>query len=117
MTYLVGAETLLLVLLALLVVGLLRSHAEVLRRLGPTDAESGDAPDPARLAPRRSEGAPAPDVAGVTLDGEAIQLGMRAGGPSTLLAFLSSGCDTCARFWQSLGDPGGVTIPGGGRLV
>ena len=33
MTWLVAVETLVLVLLALLVVGLLRSHAEILRRL------------------------------------------------------------------------------------
>ncbi|MEA2353553.1 MAG: hypothetical protein QOJ14_1967, partial [Thermoleophilaceae bacterium] len=35
MTALVAVETLLLVLLILLVAGLLRSHAEILRRLGP----------------------------------------------------------------------------------
>src|SRR5258706_533957 len=50
MTILVATETLLLVLLALLVVGLLRSHAEILRRLGPPDGE-GTAP-PAVQAPR-----------------------------------------------------------------
>ena len=40
MTILVAVETLLLVLLSLVVVGLLRSHAEILRRLGPADRKS-----------------------------------------------------------------------------
>ena len=37
MVALVSVETVLLVLLVLLVAGLLRSHAEILRRLGPPD--------------------------------------------------------------------------------
>ena len=41
MTAIVVTDTVALVLLALLVVGLLRSHAEILRRLGPTE-EHGD---------------------------------------------------------------------------
>ena len=42
-TAIVSVETVLLVLLIVLVAGLLRSHAEILRRLGPGDAET-DAP-------------------------------------------------------------------------
>ena len=38
MTALVAVETVLLVLLVVLVAGLLRSHAEILRRLGQADA-------------------------------------------------------------------------------
>lgn len=38
MTYLVAAETALLALVSLLVAGLLRSHAEILRRLGDQPA-------------------------------------------------------------------------------
>ena len=40
MTVLVACETVLLALLVLLVAGLLRSHAEILRRLGPASAEA-----------------------------------------------------------------------------
>jgi hypothetical protein len=38
MTALIACETVLLVLLVVLVAGLLRSHAEILRRLGPAGA-------------------------------------------------------------------------------
>ena len=44
MVALVAVETLLLVLLTLLVAGLLRSHAEILRRLGPPHAAAGGCP-------------------------------------------------------------------------
>ena len=46
MTVLVSVETVLLVLLVVLVAGLLRSHAEILRRLGPPGEEGP------RLRPR-----------------------------------------------------------------
>jgi hypothetical protein len=117
-TILVATETVLLILLAVLVVGLLRSHAEILRRLGPPAAD-GDAPAVGAALPptRRPDSAPAPDLAGTTLDGEAVQVGMRPGGEPTLLAFLSSGCETCLGFWRSLGERGATAIPGGGRVV
>jgi formate hydrogenlyase subunit 4 len=38
---LLAGETVLLVLLSVLVVGLLRSHAEILRRIGPETAQNG----------------------------------------------------------------------------
>jgi hypothetical protein len=117
-TILVATETLLLVLLAVLVVGLLRSHAEILRRLGPPDGEGAGASNGGGLpVPRRDEAISARDIAGATLAGEAIQIGLRAGGASTLLAFLSSGCETCVGFWRSLGERGGTVIPGGGRVI
>ena len=47
MVALVACETLLLVLLTLLVVALLRSHAEILRRLGSPEAGGGGLPEPA----------------------------------------------------------------------
>ncbi|HWF35253.1 MAG TPA: hypothetical protein VG295_07765 [Solirubrobacteraceae bacterium] len=117
MTALVAVETVLLVLLVVLVAGLLRSHAEILRRLGP-----GGAGDPVgatlpRSAPAtvaREPGTPAPEVAGRTPDGGAVKLSLSgAGAIPTLLAFLSSGCTTCHRFWEDLGErplPGGVGL-------
>ena len=56
MTYLVTAETLVLALLALLVAGLLRSHAEILRRLAELNRSpgpgGGSLVDPAPPPPR-----------------------------------------------------------------
>jgi hypothetical protein len=94
---LVSVETVLLVLLIVLVAALLRSHAELLRRLGPDDA-APRVPDPppgirAELA--------APELAGVTPTGDAIKLAFH--GTPTLLAFLSTGCTSCAAFWEKLG--------------
>jgi hypothetical protein len=109
MTALVACETVLLVLLVVLVAGLLRSHAEILRRLGPGGFPSDGAGAPLAVPPpstvRREAGAPAPDVAGSTLDGGAIKLSLAgANARPMLLAFLSSGCTTCHRFWEGLGD-------------
>jgi hypothetical protein len=115
MTVLVATETLLLVLLAVLVVGLLRSHAEILRRLGPS-GEGGGPAEAAGPAPERAEAIAAADIAGVTLEGSPVQVGMGPGGPSTLLAFLSSGCLACRTFWETLGS-GAPEVPGGARLV
>jgi hypothetical protein len=118
MTILVATETVLLILLAVLVAGLLRSHAEILRRLGPPRGEGDRASEGEAFLPNRgAESAPAPDIAGTTLDGAAVQIGMRPGGEPTLLAFLSSGCETCLGFWRSLGERGATAIPGGGRVV
>jgi hypothetical protein len=44
----------------------------------------------------------APEIAGVTPTGDAIKLSLN--GAPTLLAFLSSGCTSCARFWGTLGE-------------
>jgi hypothetical protein len=109
MTAIVSVETVLLAILVVLVAGLLRSHAEILRRLGPVDGSAPGAGSPAVAAPRapqRPRGAPAPPVAGVTPDDDAVALDLSAPGAPTLLAFLSSGCSTCAAFWAGLGEAG-----------
>ncbi|MDQ6803815.1 MAG: hypothetical protein M3065_02350, partial [Actinomycetota bacterium] len=63
---------------------------------------------------RRDPGTPAPDVAGATPDSGAIKLSLAgASAAPMLLAFLSSGCTTCHRFWESLGErrlPGEVGL-------
>ena len=119
MAVLVGAETVVLVLLVILVAGLLRSHADILRalhslgaRVGDPGAESGTEPGsslavPLQPGPRPGSahsrgGRAAPDLVGVSPDGEAVGIGL--GGSDTLVAFLSSGCGTCAAFWQALVD-------------
>jgi hypothetical protein len=96
---LVSVETVLLVLLVVLVAALLRSHAEILRRLGPEGAGPPRLPDPPAGVRLATE---APEIAGVTPTGDAISLSLN--GTPTLLAFLSSGCTSCARFWETLGE-------------
>jgi hypothetical protein len=98
MVAIVSVETVLLVLLVVLVAALLRSHAEILRRLGPEDAGPPRLPDPAGV---RTD-IEAPEIAGVTPTGDAVKLTLS--GAPILLAFLSSGCTSCARFWETLGE-------------
>jgi hypothetical protein len=105
-------------LLGLLVAGLLRSHAEILRqlhRLGAGREEDVPPPRPggrggaargvtasgapARGAPAR--GAPA-RLEGAAPDGEAISIALDRAGERSLLLFLSSGCGTCAPWWDAL---------------
>ena len=97
MTALVSVETVLLVLLVVLVAALLRSHAEILRRLGPDDG-APRLPAPPEGLRAASE---APELVGATPTGDAVKLAFD--GSPTLLAFLSSGCASCAGFWETLG--------------
>jgi len=115
-TALVAVETILLVLMAVLMIGLLRSHAEILRRLedGPDAARAAA---PLALAQPRDDVPPASDVGGVTPAGDALQLSVRAPGTRTLLAFLTSGCGVCAGFWEALRGGADASLPGGARIV
>lgn len=122
---LVVTEAVAIALLAVLVVGLLRSHGDVLRTLHKLGA--GLDPDaevlttgatPVAFTPRRPVDAPAGTAArltGLTLDGEAVSWPVADAGRNTLLAFLSSGCETCLPFWQQLS--GEVEVPGDAELV
>jgi hypothetical protein len=111
MTILFAAETLLLSILSLLVVGLLRSHAEILRRLEPAGSGGrsasgqGDEFDP-RIAPPGDDelGSEASEIVGTTLVGDARKVAFPAGGPGTLIAFLTSGCLVCREFWGAFAD-------------
>jgi hypothetical protein len=122
-TALVVMETVVLGLVLVLVAGLLRSHAELLRRLDDLsgNARRGTPPSPiadgsAPPAPDRPAGAPAIDVVGETLDGDALKIGV-SGGRDTLLAFLSSGCLTCQGFWDALMPERRGDVPGDPRIV
>jgi hypothetical protein len=55
------------------------------------------------------------DIAGRTLDGDAVAVAVTAVEHDTLLAFLSTGCATCEPFWTAL--RAGVDVPGDARLV
>ncbi len=134
MTALVVLLGLVVALLAVLVVGLLRSHAEILRRLHELGAGLYDDSPPADAAsstgvraeveiktrpgvpePRSTEGlvaTDAHDVAGLTPTGSTAVAGVVGTEHTTLLAFLSSGCGTCADFWQAFGDGEGTRLPG-----
>jgi hypothetical protein len=109
-TAVVAAETLLLAVLTLFVIALLRSHAEILRRLESLDAAGGHVPSP-ESAPGERE---APDIAGATPSGGARQIATRSG--SLLLAFLSSGCASCSRLLESAGE-GLALLPPETRIV
>lgn len=100
-------------LLALLVAGLLRSHAEILRALhslgadatqGAKHTSGGHTHGPLDIAPM-PRGAETPravtDISGLTLGGEVAQFGV-GGNEDTLVAFLSSGCSTCQPLWHGL---------------
>ena len=121
MAVLVVIEAVAIAFLGLLVFGLLRSHAEILRALHGLGAGVGDGagrapvptPVPTPSAGRRSR--QASDVVGVTVDDEPVSIGVAGARHGTLLAFLTTGCLTCAGFWKAFGD--GVSLPDGGRLV
>ncbi len=127
MTALVVILAVVVALLVVLVGGLLRSHADILRILHDAGlGHDGDGrpaatapPSRARIAPSRPPGGPSPegvDLAGVTPAGDAIAVGVVGAPTPTLLAFLSSGCLTCREFWETFADPA-VVVPGGARLV
>src|SRR3954447_6133918 len=110
------AEGVVVALLALLVTGLLRSHAEILRALHDLGAGvQPDEPQPVRPTARTSTATAASDVAGVDRDGAATALAVTSTDHDTLLAFLSSGCTTCQPFWAAF--RAGVEVPGDARLV
>lgn len=118
MTAVVVGLALVVLLLGILVAGLLRSHAEILRLLAqqgtPVHAPSDGAgvlplPDVLPLPVARPGLAPvagpgafpaAAELLGSTPDGDAAALSVAGG--QVLLAFLSSQCLTCQTFWRAL---------------
>jgi hypothetical protein len=56
-------------------------------------------------------------VAGVTPTGDARAISVTNSDDLTLLAFLSSGCASCAGFWHALQQPGLLDLPGRSRAV
>lgn len=139
MVWVVVAEGVAIALLGVLVLGLLRSHALILKALHELGAGldlekeaaeaghdahgdgSGAGPvavqiEPGVVAGTRPESSTAYDVVGEDLTGRhsVVELSAR-GGPTTLLAFLTSGCSVCLTFWEELG-PDTVT-PADAQLV
>lgn len=121
MTALVVGLGLLVLLLGVLVVGLLRSHAEIIRALhalgvdlshsSPSDSAIDALPRP------RTTTVVVPDsVSGFDPQGGALTVSLSGPGKLTLLAFLSSGCLTCRPMWEALGRPA-RTVAGGARVI
>jgi hypothetical protein len=121
MIVLVVAEALAIVLLALLVAGLLRSHAEILRSLHELGASPYDDGTSAPHRPTRqvqaAPAAAASDIVGETPDGDGAVIGVTGSEQDTLLAFLSSGCTTCASFWEAFASVETLGLPPRSRLV
>jgi hypothetical protein len=126
----ITVETVILAVVVLFVVALLRSHAEILRRLHavenrasePAESKSAESKSAesksAESRSPESKSAAGPvvrDLVGETLSGDAVKLALGAGAPPTLLAFLSSGCGACGPLWSALRD--GARVPLGTRLV
>ncbi|GAB2480308.1 hypothetical protein [Jatrophihabitans fulvus] len=132
MTVLVLVETVVLLVLCVLVAGLLRAYGTVLRRLHQLDAttpsrsgdfsllpvidKSGATPAPP-AAPADERFGPAFDIVGETVTGEIVSARVVDVEHDSLLLFLSSGCITCATFWEELATPGAVDLPRGTRLL
>lgn len=147
MTAAVIALGLVVALLSVLVVGLLRSHAEILRRLhelgagvydeageGGHEDHGGAVRSPVEMGRRPEirtiDGVPGPrpevagvsskvhDISGVTPVGAARNVNVDGVEHATLLAFLSSGCATCLEFWKAFEAGEASRLPGRGtRLV
>ena len=107
-------------LLTLLVAGLLRSHAEILRALqslGVSLDPDSEHQTPIQLtAPTRTAGAAAVDLAGVDPSGAPVTFAVAGVEHRTLLAFLSSTCLTCRGFWDAFADRR-LAVPERARLL
>jgi len=129
------AEGVAIALLAVLVLGLLRSHALILRALhelgaglelekdarAGTGAAAAPGPVAVQIEPgvvpaTRAGSSRALDVVGEDLRGRPAHVEVAgAGSGATLLAFLTSGCSVCLTFWEELGPD--TETPGDARLV
>ncbi len=129
MTALVVGLTVAVAVLGLLVAGLLRGYADVVRALhqmgvnldpaAPAGASVGPVSVGAptvRPTPARPDATDLIDLTGTTPSGDAISLAVTDVTHDTLIAFLSSGCATCRGFWDAF-RTGAVEVPGGARLI
>jgi hypothetical protein len=128
MTVLVTILAVAVALLGVLVAGLLRTHAEILRSLHELGVglEPDASATPTRRPPVRTQPGVTPpredadaagfDVSGTTVLGESVHVAVNGTDHLTLVAFLSSTCLTCQRFWTAFAEPT-LEVPGGARLV
>lgn len=127
MTAAVIALGLVTVLLSVVVVSLLRSHADILRALHDSGIREGGHQHELAVggAQERPEipdeggalGVIALDIIGEAPNGDALSISLESS-PRTLLAFLSSGCLTCRDLWTSIDDEATAALRSlGARLV
>lgn len=110
--------------MAVLVFGLLRTHAEILRALDRAGISLDDDASTSRSSvAESSDGADSggqakvSDIVGTVPAGGPTKVAVTGVAHFTLLAFLSSRCRTCERFWSAFADAG-IDLPGcGTRLV
>jgi hypothetical protein len=105
MTAVLIIEAVAILLLAILVVGLLRSHAEILRALHDLGVrQDGEgARRSVGLSPRPRTTLEGPsDISGSTPSGSTRHIGVTGIQTRTLLAFLSTGCSSCIPLWEGL---------------
>ena len=104
-------EAILLIIAIVYIVALLRSHADILRRLTLLEDGAGQAgqrsrgPEPVIGGGEVRAAGP---ISGTTLDGDTVALSFGNGSPVTLLAFMTSGCSSCAPLWTGLQQPAGL---------
>ncbi len=121
MIWLVIAEALALLVLGVFVLALVHSYAGLVAKV----EELSDSPPRRRVASQRLAASrpPAPDgpvvhqVTGVTPGGDGVVIPLVGVERDTLLAFLSSTCTSCQRFWSELEDSSGEVLPPQLRLV
>jgi hypothetical protein len=116
--------TFVVLLLGVFVAGLLRSHADILRSLhelgvGVGDPTAAPAPAPVEmsLGPAGMRLGRAPAIAGHTPSGDALAVSVDNSDRLTLLGFLSSGCHSCAGFWEALQRADHLGLPDETRVV
>ncbi|MGD2102327.1 MAG: hypothetical protein PVG83_08805, partial [Acidimicrobiia bacterium] len=105
MTAVVIIEAVVITLLLVLVAGLLKSHAEILRKLDSLGAggTGADANPAQRVGTTGLGKAPTDEIVGIDVRGSATSISLEHGRGETLLAFLSTGCASCRVFWEELG--------------
>ena len=102
-------------ILSVIVFGLLRTHAEIIRALDRAGVtlDGSPSPSPVALSPSRLRPAAdteVDDIVGTVPGGGPVKVAL-GGEHHTLFAFLSSGCRTCASFWEAFADPE-LELPG-----
>ncbi len=93
-----------ILLLTLVMVGILRSHAEILRKLDALGMgnDDGHAHENQLSLVAVTERRSAADVSGISPDGEPVVVSIGSGTSPTLIAFLSTSCSSCEVFWENL---------------
>jgi hypothetical protein len=110
-TALVVLEGVVILLLAVLVAGLLRSHAEILRRLHELGAGEPTSSGGGLRVRRGGRSVELQSIAGTTPMGGEIGVALDGSRGLVLLAFLTSGCSSCRVFWEAF--RAGAAMPHG----